>query len=68
MHGNTNVKLLYIVPLMRHTFVVCVNTIIPMATGCFICVNINLVSVLIDISKDKGKMIPLQVRCGPEGG
>jgi len=68
MHGNANVKLLYIVPLMGHTFVVCIDSIIPMATGCFICVNISLVSVLIDISKGKGKVIPLQARCAPEGG
>jgi len=35
-----NQKLLYIVPLIKHT----------MAIGCFICVNINLVIVLIDIN------------------
>jgi len=26
--------ILYIVPLMRHTIVVCINSIIPMAIGC----------------------------------
>ena len=45
-----NQILLYIFPLMRHTIVVCVSSISPMARGCFICVNINLVSVLIDVS------------------
>ena len=45
-----NQNLLYIVPLMRHTIVVCIRSISPIATGCFICVNINLVTVLIDIS------------------
>jgi len=45
-----NHNLLYIVPLIRHTIVVCVDSISPMAVGCFICVNINLVIVLIDIS------------------
>jgi hypothetical protein len=30
--------------------VVCINSISPMAIGCFICVNINLIIVLIDIS------------------
>jgi len=45
-----NQILLYIVPLIRHIIVVCINSISPMARGCFICVNINLVSVLIDVS------------------
>ena len=48
MYENQN--LLYIVPLIRHTIVVWINNIRPMASGCFICVNINLVIVLIDIS------------------
>jgi hypothetical protein len=48
MYENQN--LLYIVPLMRHIVVVCINSISPMAMGCFICVNIHLVIVLIDIS------------------
>jgi hypothetical protein len=38
-----NQNLLYIVALMRHTIVVCISNISPMAMGCFICVNINLV-------------------------
>jgi hypothetical protein len=40
-----NQKLLYIVPLIKHTVVVCISSINPMAMamGCFICVNINLV-------------------------
>ena len=37
-------------PMMRHTIVVWISNISPMANGCFICVNINLVIVLIDIS------------------
>lgn len=48
MYENQN--LLYIVPLIRHTIVVWINNIRPMARGCFICVNISLVIVLIDIS------------------
>jgi len=47
MYENQN--LLYIVPLMMHTIVVCISSIIPIASGCFICVNINLVSILVDI-------------------
>ena len=39
MYENQN--LLYIVPLMRHTIVVWINNIRPMAMGCFICVNIS---------------------------
>lgn len=45
-----NQKLLYIVPLIRHTIVVCISSISPIARGCFICVNISLVKVLIDMS------------------
>jgi len=30
--------------------IVCISSINPMAMGCFICVNINLVTVLIDIN------------------
>jgi len=37
-----NQKLLYIVPLIRHTMIICISIISPMAMGCFICVNINL--------------------------
>jgi hypothetical protein len=48
MYENQN--LLYIVPLMMHTIVVCISSINPMARGCFICVNISIVIVLIDIS------------------
>jgi hypothetical protein len=43
-------NLLYIVPLMRHTIVVCISSISPIAMGCFIYVNINLVVILIDMS------------------
>ena len=45
-----NQNFLYNFPLIRHTIVVCVSSISPMAKGSFICVNINLVMVLIDIS------------------
>jgi len=38
-----NQKLLCIVSLIKHTIVVCISSISPMAMGCFICVNINLV-------------------------
>ena len=48
MYENQN--LLYIVPLMRHTVVVCISSISPMAIACFICVNISLIIVLIDRS------------------
>jgi len=41
---------LYIVPTMRHTIVVCISSVSPVTVGCFICVNINLATVLIDIS------------------
>ena len=47
MYENQN--LLYIVPLMMHTIVVWISNISPMAIGCFICVNISLVIVLMDI-------------------
>ena len=46
-----NQNLLYIVPLIRHTNVVCINISIPIAMGCFICVDITLVIVLKDIIK-----------------
>ena len=45
-----NQNLLYIVPLIRHTIVVCVNSISPIVKGCFICVNINIFIVLNDIN------------------
>lgn len=48
MYENQN--LLYMVPLIRHVIVVCRSSIIPMASGCFICVNIILVIILVDIS------------------
>ena len=47
MYENQN--RLYIVPLMMHTIVVWISNISPIAIGCFICVNISLVIVLIDI-------------------
>ena len=43
MYENQN--LVYIVPLTRHTIVLCIRSINPIAKGCFICVNINLVIV-----------------------
>jgi hypothetical protein len=48
MYENQN--LLYIVPLIRHTSIVWMSSIIPIASGCFICVNVILVSILADIS------------------
>jgi hypothetical protein len=48
MYENQNLP--YIVPLMSHTILVSISSISPMAIGFFICVNINLVIVLIDIS------------------
>ena len=42
--------LLYIVPLIRHNVAVCINSMSPVATGRFICVNICPVIVLNDIS------------------
>jgi hypothetical protein len=45
-----NQNLLYIVPLIRHTSVVCIRSISPIAIGCFICVNISPVAVLTAIS------------------
>jgi hypothetical protein len=35
---------------MRHTIVVCINNIFPMAIVCFIFVKISLIIVLVDIS------------------
>jgi len=35
---------------MRYSIIVCISSISHMARGCFICVNINLVIVLIDTS------------------
>jgi len=45
-----NQKLLYIVPLIRQIIIVCISSISPIAMGCFICVNISLVTVLIAIN------------------
>ena len=47
MYENQN---LYIVPLMRHTIAVCINSINPMAIECFNLWNVSLVIVLVDIS------------------
>jgi hypothetical protein len=49
MYENQN--LLYIFPLMRHTIVVCISSINPKAIVCFICVNINLIVILTDITQ-----------------
>ena len=46
MYEKENLQ--YIIPLMGHTIVACISTISPMAIGCFICVNNNLVIVIID--------------------
>jgi len=48
MYENQN--LLYIIPLIRHTRIVWVSSISPIASGCFICVNVILVIILADIS------------------
>jgi len=45
-----NQNLLYIVPLIKRTIVVCIRSMSPIARGYFICVNINPVIVLNDIS------------------
>ena len=45
MYENQN--LLYIVSLIKHIIVVCIRSMSPIARGCFICVNINPVIVLI---------------------
>jgi hypothetical protein len=44
-----NQNLLYIAPLIRHTIVVGISSINPIAIGCFICVDISLI-ILIGIS------------------
>jgi hypothetical protein len=41
-----NQNLLYIFPLIRYTIVVCINSISPIATGCFISLNINFVNLM----------------------
>ena len=48
MYENQN--LLYIIPLIRHIIVVWISSISPMASGCFICVNVILVIILVDMS------------------
>jgi hypothetical protein len=48
MYENQN--LLYIVPLTRHVSTVWTSNIIPIARGCFICVNISLVIIPADSS------------------
>ena len=48
MYENQNLP--YIVPLIRHSIVVCIISISRKAIGCFICVNIILVIVLTDTS------------------
>jgi hypothetical protein len=45
-----NQNLLYIVPPIKHPVVVCISSINLLATGCFVCVDIDLLIVLIDIS------------------
>ena len=35
---------------MRHTIFVCISSISPIPIGCFFCVNINLIIVLMDIN------------------
>ncbi|GHU52307.1 hypothetical protein FACS189496_2230 [Bacilli bacterium] len=48
MYENQN--LLYMVPLIIHVIMVCRSSIIPIASGCFICVAIILVIILVDIN------------------
>lgn len=48
MYENQN--LLYMVPLIIHVIMVCSSSIIPIASGCFICVDIILVIILVDIN------------------
>ena len=45
-----NQNLLYSIPLIRHIIVVWSSSINPMASGSFICVNVILVNILVDIS------------------
>ena len=45
-----NQNLLFIIPLISHIIVVCISNIIAMASGCFNCVNVNLVNILVDKS------------------
>jgi hypothetical protein len=39
---ESNQNLLFISPLIRHVIIVCISNIIPIAKGCFICINIIL--------------------------
>jgi hypothetical protein len=36
--------------LIKHTMIVCISSNSPMAMECFICMNISLVTVLIDVN------------------
>jgi hypothetical protein len=47
MYWNQN--LLCIDPLIKHVITVCIKSIIPIAKGCFICVNIVLDIIIIII-------------------
>lgn len=49
MYENQN--LLYMVPLIIHVIMVCRSNIIPIASGCFICVDIILVIILVEIGR-----------------
>jgi hypothetical protein len=51
----------YIFPLMRHTVVVCINRMIAMAIGCFICVNNSFVIVLIGFVMSGGVLYKILV-------
>jgi hypothetical protein len=44
-----NQKVLYIIPLIKHT-IVWISSIIPIARECFICVNVSIVIILVDVS------------------
>jgi hypothetical protein len=48
MYDNQN--RLFIIPLIRHAIIVWVSSIIPVASGCFVCVNVILVSIIADMS------------------
>jgi hypothetical protein len=67
MYENQN--LMYIVPMIIHTILVCISSIIPIAKGCFVWVNISLVIFLIDISNfviSEGilyKILGLRITC-----
>jgi hypothetical protein len=66
MYENT--KLLYIVPLIKHTtVVVCISSISPVAMGCFICVNINLVIGVSDCYNPDCRKVNQSARIRPVG-